>query len=290
MGRTSGRGSIGRRALAVAILAALVVVAFGYREALRPPVVRRHALVLPGWPAGEPPLRIVLISDVHVAWPDMPPSRVRGIVARINRLNPDIVLIAGDIASGRILSVHYSKAEIIGSLRGLRARHGVFAVYGNHEHRLGPVGFRREMTRIGIHTLVNDAAYAGPIVVGGVDDDTSSHGELGQTESRTLALAKARGGAPIVLFTHNPSIFAWVGKGFPLMLAGHTHCGQVRIPGVSMPWLGHIWGPLPCGVSRWGSRTLIVTAGLGASDPPIRFNAPPDLWVVTVGGAEATRR
>lgn len=274
-------------AAVIAGLAALMLFVTGYREALRDPVVRHREMVLPGWPAGEPPVRLVLISDIHVAWPDMPPARVQHIVGQINALKPDVVLIAGDIASGRLLAVHYSKAEVVGALRGLKARHGVFAVYGNHEHRLGPVDFRRELTKLGIRTLVNDAADAGPLVIGGVDDDTSNHAELGQTQQRAQALAKARGGAPIVLFTHNPGIFPWMSEDIPLMLAGHSHCNQIRLPGIHMAALGYLGGASPCGVSWLGRRTLIVTAGLGVGGPLMRFNAPPDLWVVTVGGARA---
>jgi len=282
--RSKARG-LGRWVLGAALVVMLLLSAIGYREARRDPVVRHHAMALENWPAGAPPVRVLLMSDIHVAWPDMPPARVQRIVGQINALKPDIVLIAGDIASGRLLSIHYSKAEVVAALRGLKARYGVFAVYGNHEHRLGPVEFRRELTKLGIHTLVNDAAYAGPLVIGGVDDDTSSHAELGQTQQRALALAKARGDAPIILFTHNPAIFPWMAEGIPLMLAGHSHCGQIKLGRLSRSWLNPYRSAAPCGVSWLGGRTLIVTAGLGTSGPPMRFHAPPDLWMIEVGGA-----
>ena len=83
------------KALGVLAAIGLALLAWSYREATSAPIVRRARIGLPGWPASAPPVRAVLISDIHVAGPDMPPARLGRIVARINALRPDIVLIAG---------------------------------------------------------------------------------------------------------------------------------------------------------------------------------------------------
>lgn len=86
--------------LAVATLAVLLL-AWSYGEAIATPDVRRLRVSLTGWPAGARPLKAVLISDIHVAGPDMPPKRLRQIVDQINALKPDVVLIAGDLVSDK---------------------------------------------------------------------------------------------------------------------------------------------------------------------------------------------
>ena len=90
-----------RRWLLWSLLAALLfalAVGKGYWNATRDPLVRRATIEVEGWPAGEPPVNVLLLSDVHVAGPDMPPERLVKIVDGLNRLRPDLVLIAGDLA------------------------------------------------------------------------------------------------------------------------------------------------------------------------------------------------
>src|SRR5687768_10853594 len=90
-----------RRLLMFAILLAAAGLAWGYAGAIADPEIRRASIPMPGWPAGAPPLRALLVSDIHVAGPDMPPERLAAIVDSINRLEPDLVLIAGDLVSDR---------------------------------------------------------------------------------------------------------------------------------------------------------------------------------------------
>ena len=116
-------------------LAGLLLLAWGYREATADPVVRHAAIGMAGWPAGAAPVRALLVSDIHVAGPDMPPERLRRIVAQINALAPDIVLIAGDLVSDkRTATRFYAMDEAVAPLAGLRPRLGSIAVLGNHDH------------------------------------------------------------------------------------------------------------------------------------------------------------
>src|SRR5688572_26170624 len=84
-------------ALVAVLLAALGAKA--WRDTMVGPVVRHATIVLPALPADAAPARIALISDIHVAGPDMPPARLERIVSQINALRPDLVLIAGDLVS-----------------------------------------------------------------------------------------------------------------------------------------------------------------------------------------------
>ncbi|MCP3732289.1 metallophosphoesterase [Sphingomonas sp. MG17] len=120
-----------KRLFAILLLLALGVLLVGYRNATADPVVRRARVAMASWPAGAPPLRIALLSDIHVAGPDMPPARLERIVAQVNALKPDLVLIAGDLVSDkRVASHRYPVDEAVAPLRNLTPRLGVVAVLG----------------------------------------------------------------------------------------------------------------------------------------------------------------
>ena len=124
-----------RRFILLLMLLAAGILLVGYRQATADPVVRQARIGVVDWPKDQPPLRLVLISDVHVAGPDMPPARLARIVEGINSLSPDLVLIAGDFVSDKKLSTHqYSEAQATAPLRHLRASLGIVAVLGNHDH------------------------------------------------------------------------------------------------------------------------------------------------------------
>lgn len=275
---------LNRIALAFALLLTLGLALLGwsYAEATSTPVVRRAVVATSDWPARQPPLRIVLMSDIHVAGPDMPPERLRDIVAQVNGLRPDLVLIAGDLISEKRVATHiYSMAEAIAPLAALEARLGTVAVLGNHDHWFDARGAERALRKAGVILLANDAVRRGPVAVGGLDDDATGRADLRAT---LATMAKLRG-APLLL-SHSPDPFPSVPARVGLMVAGHTHCGQVRPPllgaVVTMSRHGQRY---VCGLVREAGKTLIVSAGLGTSGLPLRLNAPPDLWLITLGPA-----
>ena len=130
----------------------------------------------------------------------------------------------------------------------------------------------------------------------GIDDSYSGHDDVKRAAESWAAI----GGVPIIL-THSPDLVRKLPGGFQLVLAGHTHCGQVVLP-----WYGPLltrsprenWRPLydaryRCGVVRDPHRVVVVTAGLGSGSSPIRLGARPDWWLLSIGprrdGADATR-
>jgi predicted MPP superfamily phosphohydrolase len=229
-----------RRFLLLAACVAAALLAWGYAGAVAEPRMRTAKLGLAGWPAGAPPIRIVLLSDLHVAGPDMPPERLARILDRVASLDPDIVLIAGDFVSDRrIATRRYSLAEAVAPLKRLYPRLGSFAVLGNHDHW-------------------RDAAEA----------------------RRVLAAAGIR-----VLDSHSPDPFPDLPADVSLMLAGHTHCGQIRLPLVgAISTMSRYGERYACGLVRENGKILIVGAGLGTSIAPLRIGAPPDFWVIDLSG------
>ncbi len=272
-----------RRILQVGLLLALLAVAalaWCYWSAVQAPVVRYATIGLKNWPAGEPRLRAILISDIHVAGPDMPPERLGRIVDQINTLRPDLVLIAGDLISEkRAATRYYLMADAIRPLAKLRARLGSFAVLGNHDHWYDAAGAKRALAAAGIRLLENDAVQAGPLAVGGLDDDFTGRDDLSRTLERQSGLAGAR-----ILLSHSPDPFPDVPGTVGLMLAGHTHCGQIAPPLVGpISTMSRYGRRYACGLVREGEKVLVVTAGLGTSGLPLRLGAVPDMWLLDLG-------
>jgi hypothetical protein len=269
------------RALLAMALIGIALIGWMYWTALADPAVRRTEIALPGI---ERPLRAVLIADIHVAGPDMPPGRLARIVAQVNALRPDIVLIAGDLASDKRVATHfYPLGEAIAPLAGLRPRIGSYAVLGNHDHWRDAAEARLHLRRAGIKLLDNDAVQAGPVAIGGLDDAFTGRHDLARTLVRLRGLS-----GPRILVSHSPDPFPQVPADVRLMAAGHTHCGQIRLPFVgAISTMSEHGDRYACGRIDENGRTLIVSAGLGTSVLPLRLGAVPDLWLIELRPAPA---
>jgi predicted MPP superfamily phosphohydrolase len=250
------------------------------REASDPPVVRFARVKLAGWPAKVRPMRLILISDLHVSTPGDTPDRLGDTVERINTLHPDVVLIAGDFrATGIEAARSYSIAKTVAPLGGLTPRLGTFAILGNHDYD-DPAQMRKRLADEDVTLLDNQSARVGPLGIVAISDIFSKHADV----SAALRSWHRMGGIPIVL-THSPDVIPDLPPSVTLALAGHTHCGQVSIPFYGPPTTQSRYGRrYSCGLVREGARISIISAGLGVSGWPIRLGAPPDLWVIDVSG------
>lgn len=268
-----------RRFLLLAGAIGFVLIAWMYRTALADPVVRHARIALLPREGKSQEIRALLISDIHVAGPDMPPSRLDRIVDQINRLRPDVVLMAGDFVSDKAVSTHkYSLDEAVAPLRRLRSTFGSYAVLGNHDHWRDAADARRALNQAGVKLLDNDAARAGPLVIGGLDDAYTGQDDVGATVRAMDRL----GGVPILL-SHSPDPFPRTPPAIRLMVAGHTHCGQIRLPLIgAIATMSDHGDRYACGVITEHGRTLIVGAGLGTSLLPLRLGAVPDMWMITI--------
>ena len=268
------------RWLLLLALVGAALLAKGYWNATRDPVIRSATIEVADWPAGQPPLRVLLLSDIHVAGPDMPPARLTHIVAKLNALRPDLVLIAGDLVSEKRSATHiYTPAEVVAPLGDLRAPLGVVVAPGNHDHWFKPDALRGEMEKHGLRVLQNEAVKLGPLVIGGVDDDYSGHDDL----PATLAAMDRLGPAVPLLLTHSPDIIPDLPRPVAAVFAGHTHCGQIRFPFIgAISYVSRYGDRFACGDISDGGQRIFVGAGLGTSILPLRFNTPPDAWLVTL--------
>lgn len=260
----------------------------GYLNAIADPVMRATTVTLNGWPEGAAPLRVALIADIHLGNPAMDEARLTRIVGQVNAAHPDLVLIAGDFLVGHDgAGADARAARLTKPLSALHAPLGVVAVLGNHDWWTAPAAIQSALAQAGVVVLDNAAVRRGPIVVAGVSDRFSGHARVGDA----LASARALAG-PIVVLTHSPDVSPDIPREATLVLAGHTHCGQVVAPGVGAlvtraPAAGfrRLYDPrYRCGLVRDPGRLVIITGGLGSGTAPVRFGAPPDWWLIRLTG------
>jgi predicted MPP superfamily phosphohydrolase len=170
--------------------------------------------------------------------------------------------------------------EAVAPLAALRARLGVVAVLGNHDHWRDAGAARAALRSAAINVLDNRAVAIGPLAIGGLDDDFTGHARLPEVVDALRGLRGAR-----LLLSHSPDPFARVPGDIGLTLAGHTHCGQIVLPRVgALATMSRYGDRYRCGFVREHGKLLLVTAGLGTSIAPLRLGAPPEIWLLTLGG------
>ncbi|TPG51695.1 metallophosphoesterase [Sphingomonas glacialis] len=246
------------------------------------PIERTATVALDGLPKGSKPIRVALLSDIHVGNVGMRPARLAQIVRAVNAARPDLVLLAGDFVIGEQKAGAAMRALDLAPLAGLRATGGVYAVLGNHDHWTDPAAIRQNLARAGVRVLENEAIRSGPLALVGIGDRFSRHYDL----ARSVARADAVGGVPLA-FTHSPDIAPDLPSRFQMLLAGHTHCGQVVLP-----WIGplvrtshghRLYDPrYRCGRIDTAGRSVFVTAGVGSGTLPLRIGAMPDWWLIVL--------
>jgi predicted MPP superfamily phosphohydrolase len=253
-----------RRLLVLAALAlVLLVSAFSLINAALGPVVREKRVPLRGLPPELNGFTIVQISDLHVGnLTSM--RRLRRIVEKTNALDPDLVCVTGDTLDGEI----GRDGKYCPVLGGLRARHGVVAVTGNHEFYAGIAKFS-DLARCSNWRVLRNESWVidGQLAVAGLDDDTAARMNLPGPDL-DAALAGLEPGMPKVLLYHQPRLFAEAARrGVGLQLSGHTHAGQIP----PMDLLVLLAYRYPAGLYRLGDSFIHTSSGTSTWGPPMRF-------------------
>jgi predicted MPP superfamily phosphohydrolase len=239
-----------------------------------------------------PPLRIGIISDVHIG-PHMSPERIERMVARMNGEAPDIVLLAGDYIGGHRQAEERAdrENETIGdglvALGRLQAPLGAIAVLGNHDWWYDADLVEEALEAEGVPVLENeslriDRADGSAFWLAGLADYDS---ERTQPDWAT-SLGGVPAGDDVLALAHWPDVFWGAPERVALTVAGHSHCGQVNLPILGRVAVSPGSAEWPCGLYDVEGRQLYVTGGVGVSVLPVRFRAPPEMAVVTLRGAE----
>lgn len=205
---------------------ALGLSALGVYQATQPPEVHRVELAIHGMPTEFEGFRFVQMSDLHISRL-FPEAWAREVVTRTNALNPELILITGDLIDGYV----DARRNDVSPLKDLRAERGVIAIPGNHEFYFKYSEWGPMFEQLGMKMLINDNVVlqkgAGKLTIAGVSDETGpKYGFPGP--DLDLALQGVPAGSPIILLNHRPEGTTRSEKaGVDLQLSGHTHGGMV---------------------------------------------------------------
>ncbi len=276
-----GRSPHWKKRLRIAFVAITLLLAFAaFWAFLVEPnrlVVRHETIAIEQWPKELDGVKIAVLSDIHVGSNFIDDQKLRLIVERTNQLQPELIVILGDYMTGARVTPEVFAAV----LKELKAPLGVYSVLGNHDWWWDGNRVRRGLEANGIKVLENEVLElkrgSSSLWLAGLADLWTRNQNIEET------IEKVPMGQPVIALTHNPDIFPRLPGRVPLLLAGHTHGGQVRFPIV-----GTLIEP-----SRYGDRYvrghafennhhLFVTTGIGTSIIPVRFGVPPEIVLLTV--------
>lgn len=249
---------------------------YGYATQVEPYrlSVERLTLPLTGWPERLAGLTVAQLSDFHL-YPFTPLWFVEEAVAATNALQPDVVVLTGDYVSDSAESIF----DLAPVLARLNPRLGLAAILGNHDHWAGAPTVRRGLRAAGIPLLENSClTLSNGLIIAGLDDPWAGRPDLPAT------LAGVSGNAPLLLLAHEPD-FADEFTQDPrvrLQLSGHSHGGQVRLPGLGAPFLPRYADKYDLGLYQVNQAWLYTNRGIGMTGAPVRFNCPPEITLITL--------
>lgn len=262
------------------------------REPNHPELVKVE-MVLPRLPAAFDGFRIAQLSDFHYdeIFSVVP---IRAAVGMVNRLNPDLVVLTGDFVTGSFGKPHLrhpKSARVAGPcaslLGGLRSRLGSLAVLGNHDVSTDPEFVTEALQSHGITVLRNGSQVfeqdGARMWVSGLDS-------LDGTPDLGVAMRGIPSHEAVIVLVHEPD-FADTASQYSvdLQLSGHSHGGQIWLPGIGAPWLPEFGRKYPRGQYRVGPLSLYTNVGLGTIRIPVRLNCPPEVTLVTLRTGMANR-
>ncbi|CAM5502457.1 metallophosphoesterase [Streptomyces avidinii] len=278
----TGEGLTRRRFVARTVGGAAAAVAVGTVGAgtygvLRGPRVKRVQVPLAKLPRAAHGFRIAVVSDVHLG-PVLGRAHTQRIVDTVNRTQPDLIAIVGDLVDGSVPDLGHAAEP----LRRLAARHGSYFVTGNHEYFSGAQQWIDHVRELGLTPLENARRELPHFDLAGVND---IQGEReGKGPDFGAALGDRDRSRAAVLLAHQPVVIHdAVRHGVDLQLSGHTHGGQLW-PG---NYLAELANPTVAGLERYGDTQLYVSRGAGAWGPPVRVGAPSDITVVELASYQA---
>ncbi|WP_328789082.1 metallophosphoesterase [Streptomyces sp. NBC_00273] len=273
----SRRRFVARTVGGTAAAVALGTVGAGTYGVLRGPSVKRVRVPLAKLPRAAHGFRIAVVSDVHLG-PVLGRAHTQRIVDTVNRTQPDLIAIVGDLVDGSVPDLGPAAEP----LSRLAARHGSYFVTGNHEYFSGAQQWIDHVRELGLNPLENARRELPHFDLAGVND---IQGEReGNGPDFRAALGDRDRTRAAVLLAHQPVVIHdAVRHGVDLQLSGHTHGGQLW-PG---NYLAELANPTVAGLERYGDTQLYVSRGAGAWGPPVRVGAPSDITVVELASFQA---
>ena len=252
----------------------------GIRNALRP-AIRKVRLHFAGLPEEFDGFQILHLSDLHIDGMDGLTEKLTGI---LGQLKPDLCVMTGDYRfeiEGSCDRVYPRMRSILSSIR---ARFGTYGILGNHD--ASEIAFALE--DLGVQMLINEAAEIqkdrSSLWVIGVDDPYDY-----QCHDLRRALEPVPSTAFRILLAHTPELYGEsAASGIHLYLCGHTHAGQVRLPGIGA-LVQNAACPRSYAHGHWKHEGMqgYTSAGVGCSMLPIRFNCEPEIVLIELAASPA---
>ncbi|SMF27266.1 MULTISPECIES: metallophosphoesterase [unclassified Pseudomonas] len=253
---------------------ALLLSAFGVYQAAQVPGVRTVEVRIKSLPQAMDGLRVVQLTDLHISKLFQLPW-VDAVVSRTNALNPDLILITGDLIDGTTTDRQLDVAP----LARLKARLGIIGIPGNHEYYFNEPQWRAEFERLGMQILLNEHVVIGAstesLVIAGVTDEAAAQfGMAGPNLNASLRGVPET--APIILLKHRPAgADRSAQAGVALQLSGHTHGGMIK----GLDQVGRYANEgFISGAYQVGAMTLYTSNGAGLWNGfPIRLGVPAEI-------------
>ena len=245
-------------------------------------IIREQTITIDRWPQQLDGLRVAVISDIHVGGSFIDEKKVRTIVRRTNELQPDLIVICGDYMVSNGWMKRRVEPETFGPmLKGFNAPLGTYSVLGNHDWWYNGLRIRAALEQNEIKVLENEtvgiSARGTSLWLVGLSDLWTRPQRIEQT------IATIPEGEAIIAITHNPDIFPDLPERVPLLLAGHTHGGQVRFPLIGTVAEASKFGDRYVGGHVIeNNHHLFVTTGIGTSVLPVRFGVTPEIVLLTL--------
>ncbi|MBN2381395.1 metallophosphoesterase [bacterium] len=246
-----------------ALVLIMTITGYSLFNGARLPRTREFTLSSPLIPYGQPELRLVQLSDLHldgiksVSW-------LEEIVTRVNAHQPDLIAITGDLIDLSIEKMrHYLPA-----LQRLKARLGIFVVPGNHEYYSGLENYLECIKVCAMHEISNQVVSVTPFLqIAGLPDPTGK--QFGRYQPQVNeTLSRLDPAAMSILLSHQPLFFKEAAKhGVTLQLSGHTHAGQIP----PMELIVRLVFRHAYGLGRRANSYIYTTCGTGTWGPPMRF-------------------
>jgi predicted MPP superfamily phosphohydrolase len=293
----------GTKVLAVvsaAIVAAMIVLAYSYFIEPQRLIVNAQDLHIKGLDPAFDGLKIVAIADIHGGSNGADAAQIRRVVELANSQNADIVVLLGDYVSHSQVNglnadspIGMPMNEVADNLAGLKAKYGVYAVLGNHDGWYGDARIAGELERVGYKVLRNQIATiertGKALRLLGLNDHLKLNSWYTFDSDVRKVIKDDGGSGDIIVLEHSPDIHfilnyhKTLGDDYKLMLAGHTHGGQIWLPVLGRPIVPTSYGQkYAAGHIFDGGKDMFVTTGVGTSILPFRFMVPPEIAVLTL--------